>query len=174
MDGERDYHELNSEASHASLSAWTREVPQPKDIPVRNLPEPGSIAERAKQVTERDALVLDIAMVCHEANRAYCIALGDFTQRPWSSAPDWQRESAEKGVRAHLKALAETGDVLPPHASHESWLAEKERDGWKYGAVKNETLKTHPCFVPYESLPAAQQRKDHLFAAIVKALAGPL
>lgn len=105
-----------------------------------------------------------IARVCHEANRAYCATQGDHTQQYWEWAPDWQTKSAINGVK-FLLAHPDAG----PSASHESWLAEKKADGWKYGDVKNVASKEHPCFVPYEQLPAAQRRKDHIFGAIVKA-----
>ncbi len=39
-----------------------------------------------------------IAQVCHEANRAYCEAIGDFTQKAWGKAEQWQRDSAIRGV----------------------------------------------------------------------------
>lgn len=39
-----------------------------------------------------------IARACHEANRGLCLAFGDISQPPWDSAPDWQKESAIKGV----------------------------------------------------------------------------
>jgi hypothetical protein len=109
--------------------------------------------------------VEDIAKVCHEANRAYCQTLGDDSQLSWELAPDWQRESAIKGVQFNL-----ANPTAPASASHDSWLAEKERDGWKYGPVKNADTKEHPCYVPYEQLPLEQRRKDHLFKAIVAAL----
>jgi hypothetical protein len=107
-----------------------------------------------------------IARTCHEANRAYCAALGDESQLPWEEAPEWQRKSAITGVQFHLSHPDST-----PADSHNSWLAEKERDGWKWGPEKNAELKVHPCFVPYEQLPAAQQAKDYIFLAIVRALA---
>lgn len=104
-----------------------------------------------------------IASVCHEANRAYCLAIGDTSQEPWTGAPEWQRQSAIEGVE---KAQAgEDGAAL-----HESWCALKVRDGWVYGPEKNAEAKTHHCLVPYAELPAEQQRKDALFGAIVKAL----
>lgn len=111
--------------------------------------------------------VIDIARVCHEANRAYCFALGDDTQKSWHEAPDWQRESAVVGVRFCL----ENPDA-PPSANHDSWLRQKEADGWKYGAVKDADKKEHPCFVPYDDLPDDQKRKDALFKAVVASLAG--
>jgi hypothetical protein len=42
---------------------------------------------------------IDIARVCHEVNRAYCTSLGDESQLPWDSAPQWQKDSAINGVR---------------------------------------------------------------------------
>jgi hypothetical protein len=108
----------------------------------------------------------DIARVTHEANRAWCVALGDLSQVPWDEAPDWQRQSALDGVQFHL---ANPG--AGPDNSHNCWLAEKERDGWVYGEVKDPTAKTHPCIVPFEQLPPEQQAKDRLFSAIVRALA---
>jgi hypothetical protein len=109
----------------------------------------------------------DIARVCHEANRAYCLALGDTSQLPWNESPDWQRSSAQLGVENALTGAS-------PEQSHESWLAEKAANGWKYGPVKDADAKTHPCFVPYADLPADQRAKDALFVAIVNALRGLL
>lgn len=110
-----------------------------------------------------------IARICHETNRAYCQELGDISQKPWELAPDWQRESAINGVRFNLDH-PEAG----PEASHESWLREKECDGWKYGAIKDAAKKEHPCFVPYNQLPAEQRAKDALFIGVVESLKGLL
>lgn len=109
---------------------------------------------------------IDIARICHEANRAYCAALGDYSQLPWADAPDWQHASAINGVRHHLANPDAT-----PADNHVNWAAEKIAEGWVYGPVKDVVLKQHPCLVAYELLPQEQQRKDALFLAIVRALA---
>ncbi|WDS51359.1 hypothetical protein SeF6a_040 [Salmonella phage SeF6a] len=106
-------------------------------------------------------LVLRIAKICHEANRAYCKSVGDDSQLPWEQSPAWQRESACKGVIFHL-----TGDRKPSE-SHESWMAEKEAEGWVYGPVKDPQTKQHPCMVPYGELPVQQRSKDYIFKSIV-------
>lgn len=107
-----------------------------------------------------------MAMVCHEANRAYCQSLGDDSQPAWEDAPQWQKESAEAGVKMHLANPNAT-----PADSHASWLAGKEADGWTYGPVKDADAKTHPCFMPYDELPAEQKAKDFIFRGVVHALA---
>lgn len=107
----------------------------------------------------------DIARVAHEVNRAYCQALGDHSQPAWEDAPQWQRDSAMLGVELH------TSKNVGPEASHESWMAQKLAEGWKYGPVKDPERKEHPCIVPFADLPPAQQAKDFIFRAVVHALA---
>lgn len=109
---------------------------------------------------------LQIATVCHSVNRAYCQAMGDLSQPTWDQAPQWQQDSALLGVTLHLER-PESG----PEASHESWFAQKVADGWTYGPVKDPDKKTHPCMVSYHELPTLQQAKDHIFRAVVHALA---
>lgn len=106
-----------------------------------------------------------IARICHEANRAYCQTIGDFSQNHWLDAEQWQRDSAITGVNFILN-----NPDAPDSATHDSWLKEKVDAGWVYGDVKNAEKKTHPCIVPYEQLPVEQQKKDALFKAIVNAL----
>lgn len=115
-----------------------------------------------------EAIYEACARAAHEANRAYCIALGDMSQVPWHEAPDWQRKSCLVGVQGVL----EKGNG--PRESHESWLKEKEATGWKYGPVKDPEKKEHPCFVPYDELPAEQQVKDSIFTNTVRLLASAL
>lgn len=108
-----------------------------------------------------DELIELAARTAHEVNRAYCLGLYDDSQPGWEDAPEWQRSSAIKGAQG---VLAGNG----PEQSHESWLEEKRATGWKHGPVKDADKKEHPCFVPYDQLPAAQKFKDTLFVNAVK------
>ncbi len=110
-----------------------------------------------------------IATICHEANRAYCATIGDFSQPDWNSAPQWQRDSAINGVKFHLSAL-DSGKEPAASASHDSWLKEKRDAGWVYGTVKNPETKEHPCCVEYDELPLDQRMKDYIFSGIVKSV----
>lgn len=107
----------------------------------------------------------EIAIVCHQANKAWCEQNGDFTQENWNSAQDWQKESAIKGVQ-----FAVENPDAPASAQHDAWSADKVSDGWVYGPVKDAGERQHPCLVPFEELPEFQQKKDKLFKAIVQAL----
>jgi len=107
------------------------------------------------------------AEAAHEANRIYCLSIGDESQLTWDEAPDWQRKSAFAGVKAIAEDPATT-----PEQSHEGWLAQKAADGWKYGPVKDPDKKEHPCFVPYAELPPEQRIKDEMFGAVVRAVLG--
>jgi hypothetical protein len=108
-------------------------------------------------------IVLLAAAAAHMANRAYCIAIGDDSQPVWEEAPEWQKKSAIIGVEGVINGNT-------PEQSHESWLAVKQADGWKYGAVKDPDKKEHPCFVPYAALPPAQRVKDDIYVATVRSI----
>ncbi len=136
-----------------------------EDLHAADNAEVPSVIPGEEPVSQTDQ-ALTIARICHEANKAYCESLGDESQPSWNDAPLWQRESAVKGVEYHLANPEAT-----PADSHNSWLQVKLSEGWVYGPVKNEREKTHPCILPYEMLPAEQQKKDYLFSAIVRALA---
>ena len=104
------------------------------------------------------------ARICHEANRVYCASLGDDSQIPWDDAPARIKDSAMAGVKLHFE-----NPHVAPSASHEAWTDYKIAEGWIWGETKDPVLKTHPCLVPFDQLPSAQQFKDVLFQAIIHA-----
>jgi hypothetical protein len=124
-------------------------------------------------MTEVSDIVIDsvdqlwnIARVCHEANRAYALATGEdpnTVHGHWADTTQAIRDSAYIGVKAAL-------DGATPERLHESWFATKVADGWRYGVIRDNEAKRHPCMVPYGDLPEAQRKKDALFQAIVAAL----
>lgn len=103
----------------------------------------------------------DIARVCYEANKAYADTLGEQSV-PFEVAVD----SMIKGIESLIKEPGTTPEQL-----HESWLANKIKEGWHYGPVKDVEKKTHPQMVPYANLPEEQRIKDYLFQGIVRVLA---
>lgn len=106
-----------------------------------------------------------IARLCHEANREYCVVHDDHSQSSWEDSPLSIRQSAIAGVRFRYENPTAT-----PQAQHDAWMAERIRDGWTLGEVKDPVKKTHPCLVPYSELPDYQRYKDELFMAVCGAL----
>jgi len=113
---------------------------------------------------KRDPRIDAISAVCHDANRAYCQEVGDFTQKPWNDASEADRESTINSVKFHLE-----NPSAGPSASHDAWKRYKKSKGWRYGPFKDARKKEHPCMVEYEALPMEQKLKDYIFCNIVKA-----
>lgn len=105
-----------------------------------------------------------ISHVCHEANSAYCAVVGDPVLGPWNEIDESYRESTRNGVRGAITGTA------TPESLHESWLAERTAQGWKFGPTLDREAKIHPNLRPYNELSPSQQRKDAMFLAIVGAL----
>jgi hypothetical protein len=110
------------------------------------------------------ALTLDqIARVCHEANCAYCLAIGDPAFSSWNTLDEGYRHSVRAGVKA-----AQEGAT--PRASHAAWMKERLSNGWAYGPVLDREAHVHPNLVPYDELPDAQKKKDEIFILLVSVL----
>jgi hypothetical protein len=117
--------------------------------------------QKAWSPSDKD--IENMALICHEANRAVCVVNGDLSQPSWDDAPDWQKKSAIEGVKFH---------IAKPHAdsrmSHDKWMETKLRDGWRYGPTKNADTKEHPCLLPYHALPDTEKVKDDIFKAVIQ------
>lgn len=128
---------------------------------MEEMKEPTGNIDTPTPMVGRWSLVDLVAQIAHEANRAYCQAIGDNSQPPWENAPEWQKSSARDGVENVMRGAS-------PGDSHANWLRHKEADGWKYGETKDADKRTHPCMLPFEQLPPEQQLKDHLFIGVVR------
>lgn len=108
----------------------------------------------------------DVARVCHEAHRAYCISLGDLSNGPWDLLPDAAKAAVVAGVKAALADFS-----LTPAQCHSAWMNDKLAKGWKLGPMKAPDRLEHPCLVEFDKLPLEHQTKDVLFLGIVRVLA---
>lgn len=43
---------------------------------------------------------------------------------------------------------------------HEVWSASRMAEGWTYGPVRDDLLRTTPCLVPYDQLPEEEKNYD--------------
>ena len=106
-----------------------------------------------------------IVQVAHQTNKAYCESIGDYSQKEYTNASDWQRASAINGVRFYIQ-----NPNAGPAELHENWLSEKKANGWKFGEVKDAAKKEHPRFMPYNELSIEQTVKDNLFISVVNTM----
>ena len=108
----------------------------------------------------------DMARLIHGVVREYNILHeipGDNFE--WDDVDLEYRRSIENAIKNELDSPAKE-----PSDSHNRWLKARLDDGWTYGPVKSQKHKTHPCMIPYEDLPRAQQFKDELFSCMVALL----
>lgn len=110
-----------------------------------------------------DSKIRALAKIVHNANKAYCEAIGDYSQKDWEDTPTEIQNSAVKGVSAVLEDPSTT-----PKDLHDKWVIAKVQDGWVYEKKKDLEKKTHPCLVDYDKLSVEQRFKDSLFLNIVK------
>ena len=95
-----------------------------------------------EQAMKRETPVLalpieQVAEMCHEANRVYCMLIGDAEQPPWEGAPNWQKKSAIEGVQKVLDDYPCLSGRGKDREQHETWMYTKLMTGWKYGPVKD-------------------------------------
>jgi len=43
---------------------------------------------------------------------------------------------------------------------HEVWAQNRLNEGWVYGNERSDTLRTHPCLIPYDELPEIEKEYD--------------
>lgn len=44
--------------------------------------------------------------------------------------------------------------------AHDVWARQRLAEGWRYGLVRDDSKKEHPCLVPYEELPDSEKQYD--------------
>ena len=57
------------------------------------------------------------------------------------------------------KELLDLTEIIAKNV-HENWSESRLNEGWKYGEVRDDKLKTTPCLVPYEELPEIEKEYD--------------
>lgn len=55
--------------------------------------------------------------------------------------------------------IVELGELIAKN-THEVWSEGRTKDGWIFGKVRDDTLKHHPCLVPYEELSETEKEYD--------------
>ena len=66
------------------------------------------------------------------------------------------------GVELRSEIL-ELTELLARNA-HEIWAQQRLAEGWKYGPLRNDAVREHPCLVPYDDLPESEKEYDRKMA----------
>lgn len=104
-----------------------------------------------------------IAKVAYGVNRAYCAGIGDVMPPAWGDLSDARRASCVAGVEALLD-----NPELSFEEQHNEWCRVRIADGWAFGPVKDEAMRTHPNLMHYSNLPSEQRAKDHIFRGVIE------
>lgn len=57
------------------------------------------------------------------------------------------------------KDILELSELIAENV-HEVWTASRMSEGWTYGKERNDSLKQHPCLIPYNELPEIEKDYD--------------
>ena len=44
--------------------------------------------------------------------------------------------------------------------THDIWARQRMKDGWRFGPVRDDAKKEHPCLIAYEELPESEREYD--------------
>lgn len=69
-------------------------------------------------------------------------------------------DTSDVVLNEEIRALSE--DLA--RNTHDVWAVGRIRDGWTYGATRNDDKKEHPCLVPYEELSEEEKEYDRATA----------
>ncbi len=115
------------------------------------------------------------ARVAFEAQKAYSKTiepdLHDEKNVTWEDLPEKVKEQLKSGTKRIIDSLLNgsyTNSDMEAVASHNKWLSNKLKDGYKYGEIIDHENKTHSNLLPFEELNAEQQFKSILFVQIVE------
>jgi hypothetical protein len=102
-----------------------------------------------------------LAPIDREANRAAARRIADVLARAGLGLV-----AAEQATSANKPAAADVAPTIEAHierlaeAEHDGWMAQRTKDGWRYGSPRDDARKLHPSMVPYGDLPDAEKEKD--------------
>ena len=110
-------------------------------------------------------LAFSIAMVCHEANRAFCLTIADNLVKPWDETDEYKRII---GVAQVLYILDHPKSTI--EEQHAYWAKCKIAQGWEFGTEKDCDKKTDPSLTQFSLLSEFGKGQVKLFRAIVTTL----
>jgi hypothetical protein len=95
-----------------------------------------------------------------ESNRAFVRNIPKSIERMgYSIVAIGSKKSIKQFLPDEIESLAEM--------EHERWIEEKLDNGWKYGIIKDNDLKLHPCLIPWQDLAEDEREKDRILVELI-------
>lgn len=83
--------------------------------------------------------------------------------RVLQSADDYEPQPVNLSEIQLTEELSELQEAIAENA-HDVWAAARIREGWSYGAKRDDANKKHPDLIPYSALPDSEKDYDRLMA----------
>ncbi len=110
----------------------------------------------------KDTTINFICKLCHDANNELMVANGETPCGDWDTLDDHLKQMTRDSVSVIIDNPSITAEDI-----HNTWMDNKRRDGWVYGATKDANKKTHPLMIPFADMNAIDKSKDQSFIDIV-------
>lgn len=99
-----------------------------------------------------------ISKTTHEVHLSYCRSMGIDTQGKWEEIS----EAHKNGIISSVKGIL-LGEISTKVESHNNFINNKIKDGWKWGEYYCKNKKTNPRLVVYQLLSLEDKVKESLF-----------
>jgi len=110
---------------------------------------------------------LTVGALAHFVHAMHCAMQAEAGDT--APAQPWETLDEEQHLMVmNLVVLIQSGAT--PEAAQMAWVARMEYRGFRYGEVKDYSLKTHPAMVPWGRLPLRQRRMVIAAYALVESL----
>ena len=76
------------------------------------------------------------------------------------AALGYRLERSDEATERPAVQLTEAEIEEASVAEHEGWMRQKSASGYRYGAVRDDSKRTHPSLVPWDQLPASVRELD--------------
>ncbi len=119
--------------------------------------------ENLKVSFEQYLKMVEVAKECHIANNNLMV-----TNNEIPNPIDWNDLSTHtKHINiSSVKKIYDNPSITAKDI-HDEWMKNKIKDGWKYGDVKDDELKTHHLIVDFDKMNDVDKMKDQIFIDIV-------
>jgi len=115
--------------------------------------------------------VLNIGRACYIGTQMYNKLLSKkwhpdkIELKPWQDIPQYEREYWLFKASIYLENQTASAEDV-----HAKWLVEKYNQGWSYGKVHCDRMKTHPALLAYSALPLDRVLTEGCFRDMVDSL----